>query len=108
MLVRVKKEAGNYGLCCNGTVSPRNWGSGAFEVPDAQGRELISRGVAVEAAGEENAPAAEKNSLEKLREQARQRGLKGYARMSRSRLLDALASPEEDEAPTPNAMAAVD
>lgn len=102
MFVRVKKEAGNYGRCSNGMVSPCNWDSGAFEVPDAKGRELISRGVAVEAAGAENAPAAGKPSLGQLREQARQRSVKGYARMSRSRLLDALASP------APNAIAAVE
>jgi len=122
MFVRVKKEVGNYGHRCNGLVSPRNWDSGAFEVPDAKGRELLSRGIVVEAAGAEIAPAAKQParqqeslagepSLEQLREQARQRGIKGYARMSRSKLMDALSAPEEDgedEAPTLNAMEAID
>lgn len=120
MFVRVKKEIGNYGHRCNGIVTPRNWDSGAFEVEDSKGRELLSRGIVVEAAGAEIAPAAkqparqtaseaEEPSLEQLREQARQRGIKGYARMSRSKLESALTAPEEEDgAPTPNAMAAVE
>ncbi len=50
MLVRVKKESGNYGHFHNGVLLPRNWGSGAFEVPDAKGRELVARGVVAEEA----------------------------------------------------------
>ncbi len=34
--------------------------------------------------------------------------MKGYARMTRSKLEAALSAAEEDKAPTPNAMSAVD
>lgn len=115
MLVRVKKEFGNYGHRQNGVLSPRNWKDGAFEVSDAKGQELLSRGV-VEAVGAVTAPAAkpapqkkeaQEPTLEQLRAEARQRGIKGYARLSRSKLLAALES-DEEKAPDLNAMEAVE
>ena len=58
MLVRVKKGLGNYGHVQNGSVQPKNYASGAFEVSEAKGRELLARGI-VEAVGGETAPAAD-------------------------------------------------
>ena len=51
MLVRVKKGLGNFGHVQNGHVQPKNYASGAFEVSDAKGRELIARGIVDEVEG---------------------------------------------------------
>mgnify|MGYP003300379137 CR=1 FL=1 len=45
MLVRVKKGLGNYGHVPEGYVQPKNYASGAFEVTEEKGRELVARGI---------------------------------------------------------------
>ncbi len=57
MLVRVKRGLGNYGHVQNGFVQPKNYASGAFEVSDEKGQELIKRGIVDEVEGE-TAPAS--------------------------------------------------
>ena len=45
MLVRVKKEIGNYGLRANGFVRPVNWATGAFRLSPELATSLLQRGV---------------------------------------------------------------
>lgn len=108
MLVRVKQNRGTYGYVKNGLIMPKTFSSGAFEVTEEKGCELIARGI-VEAVGAENAPAAtaaapvpapapapeaEKEpeglaelTLSELRAIARKRGMKGYTSLSKAELI---------------------
>lgn len=120
MLVRVKKLLGNYGHVENGVIIPKTYSSGAFQVSEEKGRELIARGI-VDAVGAENAPAVtapapapapvpaptpelveaeeepEEMTLKELRALARERGMKGYARLSKQELIRELEQAEEEE-----------
>lgn len=109
MHVRVKKLMGNYGHVVNGFIVPMTYSSGAFEVSEEKGHELIARGI-VEAVGAENAPAVtapipepekeeeepEEMSLSELRKIARKMGIKGYSRLSKEELKVELEKAEEE------------
>ena len=115
MLVRVKKLLGNYGHVENGVVVPKTYSSGAFEVSEDKGRELVARGI-VDVVGAEKAPATtatapvpapapepvkveeehEGMTLNELRAIARERGMKGYARLSKQELIRELEQAEEE------------
>lgn len=112
MLVRVKKVMGNYGHVENGFIVPKTYSSGAFEVTEEKGRELVLRGI-VDVVGAENAPATtapapapapakveeeepEEMTLSELRALARKKGMKGYARLSKKELIRELEQAEEE------------
>lgn len=116
MLVRVKKLMGTYGHVENGLVVPMTYSSGAFEVPEEKARELVARGI-VDVVGADEAPATtapapapapapvteeekeeepEELSLAELRKIARERGMKGYSRLSKEELLRELEKAEEE------------
>lgn len=119
MLVRVKKIMGTYGHVRNGLVEPKTFSSGAFEVTEEKGRELVARGI-VDVVGAEQAPATaapapapepapvtekeeklEEMSINELRKVARERGMKGYARLSKKELIRELEKAEaETDSPT--------
>ncbi len=119
MLVRVKRIMGTYGHVKNGLVEPKTFSSGAFEVSEEKGRELVARGI-VDVVGAVQAPATtaaapapepepetekeaklEEMSIKELRKVARERGMKGYARLSKKELIIELEKAEaEADSPT--------
>lgn len=120
MIVRVKKIMGTYGLVKNGRVVPMTYSSGAFEVTEEKGRELVARGI-VDVVGAEKAPATaaaaapapapvpepeqaeepEEMTLNELRKIARKRGMKGYGSLSKKELIRELEKAEEEaDSPT--------
>ena len=95
MLVRVKRILGTYGHRVNGRIEPKTFSSGAFEVSEEKGCELVARGI-VDVVGAVQAPATtaaapapepepvtekeaklEEMSINELRNVARERGMKG-------------------------------
>ena len=107
---------GTYGLVKNGRVVPMTFSSGTFEVTEEKGRELVRRGI-VDVVGAEQAPTttaaapapepapapkeAEEEkpaemSINELRKIARERGMKGYARLSKAELIRELEKAEEE------------
>ena len=118
MLVRVKKVMGTYGHVKDGHIVPMTFSSGAFEVTGEKGRELVLRGI-VDVVGADEAPATtattpepasakveekeepQEPTLKELRDLARERGMKGYARLSKQELMRELANAEEEaDSPT--------
>jgi hypothetical protein len=120
MIVRVKKIMGTYGLVKNGRVVPMTYSSGAFEVTEEKGRELVARGI-VDVVGAAQAPATaaaaapapapvpepeqaeepEEMTLNELRKIARKRGMKGYGSLSKKELIRELEKAEEEaDSPT--------
>lgn len=75
MLVRVKKSVGNYGLVRNGTITPKNFSSGFFEVTDEEGCNMLRRGIA-EAAEESAAEAAAPTSPDNGRKRKKRKAVK--------------------------------
>lgn len=127
MLVRVKRIMGTYGHVNNGLIEPKTFSSGSFEVTEEKGRELVARGI-VDVVGAAQAPATaaaaptpapapvtekeeepEEMSLNELRKVARERGMKGYARLSKKELIRELEKAEEAaESPTFDAAGGVE
>ena len=120
MLVRVKKLMGTYGHVKSGRVVPMTYSSGAFEVTEEKGRELVARGI-VDVVGAEKAPATtaaaapapapvpepetaeepEEMTLNELRKTARKRGMKGYGSLSKKELIRELEKAEQEaDSPT--------
>lgn len=117
MKIRIRKGVGTYGHHEGGIIRPKDYNSGAFEVPDNVGRNLIARGLAdlvsappaniatpkctklAPAPAKKTAvkPAPEKEldemTISELRAKAKARGVKNNARLSRAQLLDALCAP---------------
>lgn len=125
MLVRVKKTLGNYGHVLNGVIEPKNYASGAFEVSDAKGKELLCRGIVdvvgavaapatdaptEEATQEETpAPALSEMSIKELRAMAKAKGLKGYMTIKKAALIEALTEEAtQEETPQFNAAGGVE
>ncbi len=46
MKIRIRRGIGSVGCSEGGIIRPKNYASGAFEVPDNVGRNLIARGLA--------------------------------------------------------------
>ncbi len=133
MLVRVKKLMGTYGHVKDGHIEPMTFSSGAFEVTEEKGHELVARGI-VDVVGAEQAPATtaaaptpepaqdaaqepeeaateklEDLTLNELRKIARERGMKGYGGLSKAELIRELEKAEEAaESPTFDAAGGVE
>lgn len=123
MFIRIKMKLGNFGYVENGIVSPKNFQSGAFSVPDEEGEQLIARGIADRVQTDAPAPASEEKgmpaaapvrvaespapsdtdyaamTIKELKNAARAAGIKGASGMNKAELISALGEQETEEEP---------